>query len=445
MHDNDWNKADDLTLQLYSSINPLEQGHDGLEEVLDFVESLDVVLRPERVYLSRYLKYSRQMLHKRLREFRYGASTRIGFSRDLPPDMHLGLSFPDQGTEDTRFSLQLTLKPFSVVREEGQTEEYAHRFVSLVHSFAQRFPISYGLAHSYTDFSLGSDPHRTSTRPPKRVYEAYWLNVYGPRMVEELGRERLMSVPAVHVEQLPGGAVMWLTRHTPADFDSEEARVAQARALVHLRPELTLEETLTTLRQRSRVFTPIPVEFDEEVADILWWKVEGLGLSEQRQHVEHFNRYRPPPVTEWLPVADVPATDVDDVQREIDIVESVLLQRLILQFHKEVPALAKGTVDALPRLDYHLWRSGWGGRSNEDKERLIPPLGALLGLHLVRGLGGRWVPRRKLEESAVVVGDRAWLPFLRARHALQGRDAPLDSSCTQLFRLAQRLVRAQAH
>jgi hypothetical protein len=60
-------------------------------------------------------------------------------------------------------------------------------------------------------------------------------------------------------------------------------------------------------------------------------------------------------------------------------------------------------------------------------------------------LGGRWVPRRNWEESMVVVGDRAWLPFLRARHALQGREAPLDYSCTQLFRVAQRLARAQAH
>jgi hypothetical protein len=60
-------------------------------------------------------------------------------------------------------------------------------------------------------------------------------------------------------------------------------------------------------------------------------------------------------------------------------------------------------------------------------------------------LGGRWVPRKKLEEAAVVIGDRAWLPFLRARHALQSQEAPLDSSCSQLFRTAQRMARARSH
>ena len=93
-------------------------------------------------------------------------------------------------------------------------------------------------------------------------------------------------------------------------------------------------------------------------------------------------------------------------------------------------------------MDYHLWHNGWGKRlPDEEKELLIPALGAWLGMFLVHSLGGRWVPRRALDEAAVVVGDRAWLPFLRARHALQGRDAPLDFSCSQLFRVASRLAR----
>ncbi|WP_395814357.1 hypothetical protein [Archangium minus] len=49
------------------------------------------------------------------------------------------------------------------------------------------------------------------------------------------------------------------------------------------------------------------------------------------------------------------------------------------------------------------------------------------------------MPRRDLDEAAVVVGDRAWLPFLRARHYLQYHDASLDFSLTQFFREARRL------
>jgi hypothetical protein len=445
MHSNDWNKQDDLILRLYSPSNPLAQGHEGLDEVLDFIESLDEALRPNSVYLKRDRKYSRQLIHERLHEFRFGNSTSIDFERTKPTASRLELTFFDQGAEDTCFSLHFKIAPFAVVLEEDMVKEHARRLMSLVHAFARCFPISYGLAHSYTDISMGSDPHLTDPRAPKGVYEAYWLNVYGPRLVEQLGRERVLSTPADHLEELPGGAVLWLTRPTPADFDSEEARLAQARALVHLRPELKLEETLATLRQRSLVFAPIPVEFDADVADILWWKVEHLGLADQRKNVERFNAYRPPPVSEWLPAAQAPASDVEDVQGTIDTYEGHYAEQLIALFHKKIPALMKGSIEALPQVDYELWHWRWGALEREDdKEALIPALGAWLGMFLVHTLGGRWVPRRKLEETAVVIGDRAWLPFLRARHALQGREAPLDSSCSQLFRLAQRLVRASS-
>jgi hypothetical protein len=278
------------------------------------------------------------------------------------------------------------------------------------------------------------------------VYEAYWLNVYGPRLVEELGRQRMLSTPAAHLEELPGGAMLWLTRPTPADFASEEARLAQARALVHLRPELKWEDTLATLRQRSLAFIPIPIEFDPDVADILWQEVEHQELVNQRANVERFNRYRPPPVSEWLPATEAPASDVGNMHQAIDTYEGLYAEQLIALFHKEVPALLNGAPEAMPQLDYRLWHYGWGRLgSEEEKEALIPALGAWLGMFLVHSLGGRWVPRRKLEETSVVLGDRAWLPFLRARHALQGRDAPLDFSCSQLFRLAQRLARAGSH
>jgi hypothetical protein len=447
MHSDEWNKQDELTLRLYSTANPLDRGHEGLDEVLDFTESLDELLRPNLVYLSRDRKYSRKLLHEKLEEFRFRASTSIGLSRHGPIEVHHDLSFLHQESEDTRFILKLTLKPFAFMREEGRAEKHAQLLLSLVRSFAQRFPISYGLAHSYTDFSLGSDPHQTSSRAPQRVYEAYWLNVYGPRLVEELGRQHVLSTPAAHLEELPGGAVLWLSRPTPADFASEEARLAQARALVHLRPELKWEDTLATLRQRSLVFVPIPVEFDEDVADILWQEVEHHELENQRANVERFNRYRPPPVSEWLPAAQAPAPDVEDVNQAIDTYEGAYVGQLIALFNKKVPGLTKGTLEAMSRLDYYLWHYGWGGqKSEEDREVLIiPALGAWLGMFLVHRLGGRWVPRRKLDETAVVVGDRAWLPFLRARHALQGREAPLDFSCTQLFRVAQRLARAHAH
>ncbi|MFL5355563.1 hypothetical protein [Archangium sp.] len=382
-------------------------------------------------------------MHERFQEFRYGIKYGINLHRSLPPEVDWWLGLYDQSAEDTFSTLELTLKPFAVVREEGRTEERAKQLLALVRSFAQRFPLSYGLAHSSLDFHLGSDPHTTDSRAPKGVHEAYWLNVYGPRLVEQLGRQRVLSTPCTHLEELPGGAILWLTRPTPSDFDSEEARLAQARALVHLRPELNLEDTLAALRQRSLVFTPLPLQFDEDVADILRWEVEDRGLDRKRQLVERFNAYHPPPVSEWLPSSRAPAPDVEDVRRAIDTYEGHFAEQLIALLNKDIPDLMSGSREALPRVDHHLWHHGWGKRlPDEEKELLIPALGAWLGMFLVHSLGGRWVPRRKLDEAAVVVGDRAWLPFLRARHALQGPEAPLDFSCSQLFRVASRLAQS---
>lgn len=240
--------------------------------------------------------------------------------------------------------------------------------------------------------------------------------------------------------------MLLLTRPTPADFDSEEARQAQARALVHLRPDLKLEATLEALRERSRVFVPIPVRFDEDVADILHKKVAFEGLENKRRVVERFNLYHPPPVSEWMPAEQTPPPDVEDVKQAIDTYERLYAEQLVALMHsQQVPEATEGTLEALAAVDFALWHLGWGERfTAEEKEALIPALGAWLGMYLVSALGGQWVPRRKLEETAVRVGDRAWLPFLRARHALEHGEAPLDYSCSQFFRQAQRSIRPTA-
>jgi hypothetical protein len=441
----EWNKDDEFTLRLYSPADPLARGFAGLEDVLEAIESLDDSLRPDRMNLTRRtLKYSRQMLRKRLHEAYIGANASFSLSRSQPPVVSQWLSLWPEGG-DARFVLKLRLAPFSYLREKASAEERAKHFLSLVRDLAQRLPLSYGLGHSQTDFYLSTDPHGENSGAPKRVYEAYWLNVYGPRMVEELGRERVLSTPALLMEELPGGAVLWLTRPTPVDFNSEEARSAQARALVHLRPELSLEDTLARLRERSQAFIPIPLQFHPDVAEILQREAEFHGLMRKRQEVERFNRYQPPPVSEWLPAQQAPAPDVADVKATVDAYEGLHAEQLIALFHTEVPQVLQTTLEALPALDWQLWHFGWGEYPSADKEEaLIPALGAWLGRYLVYKLGGRWVPRRDLAETAVVVGDRAWLPFLRARHALENRDAPLNFSCTQFFREAQRRAHVQS-
>lgn len=448
MSNDEWNKRDRFVLVLYSSDNPLERGFEGLEDVLDLIESADEELRPDRIYSGkRKRKYSRKVLWDHLPEMGMGPCTTITLDRSRGFDVVWFLYFWSVEDRIERFSVELKISPYSLVRGVKRTDVYVKSIVEFARAFGRRFPIAYGLGHSWVDFCSGKDPRTEDPFAPDRVYEAYWLNVYSSRLVREIGRERVLSTPAAHLEELPGGSVLWLTRPTPADFDSEEARLAQARALVHLRPELNLETVLATLRQRSLIFTPIPVTFDEDVADILWKEVEFQGLQRQRENVERFNVYRPPPVSEWMPANQMLESDVEDVRQAIETYEGLHAEQFTALMHSEkVPGVMEGKLEALPEVDFHLWHLRWGERKSEEaKEALVPALGAWLGMFLVHTLGGRWVPRLKLEESAVVVGDRAWLPFLRARHALQGREAPLDYSCSQFFRQAQRLARAEAH
>ncbi|WP_224366074.1 hypothetical protein [Hyalangium versicolor] len=438
-----WNKEDDFVLQLYSFKDPLARGFEGLEELLDIIESLDEELRPDQMHLTaRPQKYSRQTLRERFHKNRIGAGTGTILARSRPPKVSVWLDTFDGETDGVRFALKLRISPFSFLHQGGKASEHAEQLVSLVRAVAARLPLAYGLGHSFTDFTLSRKPNEERSRIPQRITEAFWLNLYGAHMQEELGRDRVLSTPASRMEELPGGAVLWLTQTTPVDFDSEEARAAQARSLIHLRPDLNPEATLAALRERSLAFAPIPMEFHPDVAEILRKEVDFQGLLRKRQTVERFNRYQPPPVAEWLPAAQVLQTDMTNVKASVETYEGLYAEQLIALFHTEVPEVLQTIPEALPALDWRLWHFGWGEHpSAEKKEALISALGAWLGRYLVHKLGGHWVPRRELAETAVVVEDSVWLPFLRARHALQSSDAPLDFSCTQFVREAQRRIR----
>jgi hypothetical protein len=446
MSSDEWNKSDHFVLHLFSTNHLMVRGFQGFEEVLGAIESLDVELRPDRIHHTRRKrKYSRQALRERLHEAYVGDVFHIMLARSKPPEITLTLASSEYET-GIRSHVTLWVTPFDFFREPGHEQKRAEHIVSFVRALASCLPLSHGLGHSLADFDKSSDPLAADILAPPRIQEAFWLNVYGPQLAEQVGRQRMLSTPAFHLEELRGGAVLMLTRPTPVDFASEEARLAQARALVHLRPELSLDSTLAALRTRSLEFTPIPMEFDPLVADIVRLEVDFQGLlGGRRALVERFNRYHPPPVSEWIPASQVPAPDVD-VKAAIDTYHGLYAEQLIALFHEEEPLVLKDSVDALPRMDFRLWHYRWPNRvDDEQREILVRALGGWLGRLLVYFLGGRWVPRKKEEEAAVIVGDRAWLPFLRARHALQGPEAPLDYSCSQFFRVAQQLAAPQTH
>ncbi|WP_224368526.1 hypothetical protein [Hyalangium versicolor] len=442
MHPDEWNREDALKFEIDFPCNAMDRGFEGLEEMLEIIEATGEDFRPRRMSLNRRkLKYSRQKLRERLHEATFQKSTSIHLLCDRFSETWYSLGF-FEGHENVRSSVILRVNPFMVFSEPDKGEERAQHLLNLARVFASRFPVTYGFAHSITDAVMDMTDEQMRELLPQEIDRVHWLNLYGPRMVESIGRERMLSTPAFLLEELPGGAVLWLTRPTPVDFASEEARLAQARALVHLRPELKLEDTLATLRHRSLAFVPVEPRFDSDIADLLTLTLQRSGLHKKHWDVERLNQYHPPQPSEWLPAHQAPKTDVPDVPEAIRLYEHQYAEQLAALLHTEVPSVMKGSPESLPQIDYFLWWRGWGHQLPEaERELLIDSLGAYLGMVMVHTLGGTWVPRRKQAEAAVIVGDKAWLPFLRARHLVQSRQAVLDFSLTQLFRHARRSVR----
>ena len=220
---------------------------------------------------------------------------------------------------------------------------------------------------------------RGSRNRKDKVHEMCWLNIFGPKLVETVGRERVLSTPAHRVEELPNGSVLLVLRPTAADFASDEARVAQARAHVHLRPDLDFDTVLRILRERSAALAPVEPRFHPDLTPLLSRLPDEVAFSERQREIAELNAFQPPEPEEWLPVALPP--DVENPERyKRDLIDS----------------------------------------------------------HTAPALGGTWIPRQNPEESQVRVGQRLWLPFLRARRYMESRQSLLTHSLTQFFREAER-------
>jgi len=221
--------------------------------------------------------------------------------------------------------------------------------------------------------------------------------------------------------------------------------VAQAKALVHLRPHLSYDAVLAKLRQRSLRFIPVEKDWDPDIAPMLERTLEHFFVNELNLRIAEYNKLRPPPPSEWLPLASARPPDVDDVEKAVGHYEGLLAEKLAALLHEDVPEVMDGTPESLPAVDAYLWHRGFASYERDKVDgMLVPAVGAYLGKALVQHLGGRWVPRCNLDEAQVIAGDRAWLPFLRARHHLQSQQSAFTHSLTQLYREAER-HRKSAH
>ncbi|RYZ15662.1 MAG: hypothetical protein EOO70_06305, partial [Myxococcaceae bacterium] len=225
---------------------------DELEPFLQALERYSGNWMPDVVGGVRQRKHASAAIWKALDEKRRQRSAAVGLYRtEWPPlDMTLRLRF---SSPSPSLHISIRVQPLSVFSDPMRCRSFAE----LVRAWATRYPTPHALAHSMADSNLAGSPchgrdEETSARDGfDKIYEVFWLNVFGPKLVESVGRERVLSTPAHLVEELPNGSVLLVLWPTAAGFASDEARVAQARAHVHLRPDLDFDTVLRTLRERS--------------------------------------------------------------------------------------------------------------------------------------------------------------------------------------------------
>jgi hypothetical protein len=428
--------------------NPLASGREGLRS---FIEALDLHIgepRPatvegvERPSRSTW-PYSKENFWKAVEEVMRTKDARqnIFFERPASPYMRLSLNVPEHHEVEGRptWSILLDVRPFSFFEEPQRLEERSQRFVELVRAWASWYPVHYAMAHSQADEYLARDANLGPIETYKQVNQVYWLNVLGPQLVKALGRERVLSTPAYLVEPLPPGNVLIVTRPTVADCLLEEGRLAQARALVHLRPDLRLEEVMAMLRERSEVLPPVEPDFEPDNAELLHCIIQGLNVSERPRKVIELNAYRSPEVDEWRPGEEALPPDVASPAREMLRYRRQLPQRLMEELREELPLAP----ESLPKIDCHFWVYAYTHSYGQPYavQWLSSLAGAFLGEVMVRSLGGCWVPRKSIYEAQVLVGDRVYLPFLRAQRYFQSKQALLDHSLTKFYRVAERHLR----
>jgi hypothetical protein len=436
----DLEEHDGLLLTFRGAFDPRAERERELAPFLQALEECSGEWMPDVISGKRKRKYSRAAFLKALEERDSERYTHSGFLRTRWPalDMSLGLWFPPLPPELDVF---MRVKPLSFFSET----ERCRQLVEMVRAWALRYPVSYAAAHSRADDQLAGAPdfgrdEKTARRDGfDKVYEVCWLNVFGPKLVETVGRERVLSTPAHRVEALPNGSVLLVTWPTAADFASDEARLAQARAHVHLRPDLDFDTVLRALRERSAALAPVEPRFPPDLASLLSRIVERSAFHERQRKIAGFNAWRPPEPAEWLPADAALPSDVALPERALEQY-SLHAERLVAMLHAEVPSLVKGTPESLTDVDFYFWRDDSPKRRLREllDEHVVPAVGAYLGQVLVRELGGRWIPRQKLMEAGVLVGNRVWLPFTRAHRYLSSCESLLDYSLTQLYREAER-------
>jgi hypothetical protein len=422
------NTQDRFELRVFFKTNPLE----SWETARAFLETLrsGADFAAPTIFWKRHDKGEALSIEEIKAQFRRESPDVLFFTNENDVSMEWA-GFQNAKNPASKLLVRI---PFSLLGEP----EHVTQLLELTSALCASWPPVYGWGHSEEDGRLGRDPHITNPWAPLEVKNIYWLTILGSAMVRKLKRAHVASTPADKVEILNDGSALIVTSPSPNELFSPEAREAQAKALAHLRPDINHEQVLKKLLEQSEKLKAVERNWDPGFSPIFQAIVEAVPLTERRAKEVELSAYSPKDVKEWRPASEASPSDVDDSSAMIDSYHRQG-ETFIAGFHNEIPRLVSAEPDALPWIDVHFYLRDYARQKGiaTVEKLMLPTLGAHLGNMLEFFLDGKWIPRRNLEESQVIVGERVWLPFLRVKRFIESKQAALDFSLWQFYREAQ--------
>ena len=398
-------------------------------------------LRPERftpIYLGGGLAAAEPFDMSRLESAVVSSRQTVSVALESP-DFHWRFGFTPASTGvGSTVTLQAPAERFS------QFDQYLGPLRAICVAIEPLF----GVGHSSAELELRREKLLEDPFTKPHLNEVYWINVYGSKFVNRVGRERFLAVPAFRIEELADGSVLLMTTAKPLPPTDSRSLEARAKVRAHLCDGVEVGSELARVQQRLDQLAPVECDWDPLLEDVLLKVVRSEGVLGGLRRARKLKSFRPSAVKEQRPLDQLKETDVENVEGVVgeygERAESISAHihreyRELKRLPPIVSLVAQRSVDSLPELDAHLWQEDYAKHAGQAfrNDTLVPGLGAYLGELIVRQLGGRWIPRKKLVESQVVAGDRVWLPFLRAERCTRSKKAALQYSLTYFYRTVE--------
>jgi hypothetical protein len=426
-------------LSLFIKDNPITQNVNGIDQLLNLIDENGGDLRPEEVFDGKFfVKYTHDRVKQIISKQGLGFKNFLDLRRVTYPKGSYSLDFMYGEENPTKFWFKLMV-PLDYFSEITLRKKHLNSLLSFIRVLASEFCPSYGFCHPTTDLMFEMGQLKAHSNPPIELRDIYWLNIFGPDLLKYLGKERVLAAPITRAEQLKcneDDLLLFLIQETPFNISSKKSRVNQAQILTRILDAKKFGDVLTQLQERSNILNSEKSGWGGEIADLLKIILDNISEEDRENELKKFNRYRPPTPTEWVPITNLKMSNVSDINKEIDTYKFGA-EKLIALLHQSIPAIVQNKPNSLQCIDYYFWRLNYPARfkTKDIENDLIQSIGGYIGDLLIRYMNGRWVPRINKYETQVIVGKRAWLPFLRAKKYMQTQQSIIDYSLTQFYRV----------